>query len=216
MEMKSIRRFLVLTLSVITIMASSMGVFAADTSPSGGNTKPDPVITGKATSIDTKTGKTTVRYTAKNAVEYQIQYKMKSAKYWVTKKTKSNSYALNLKLKGLYQIRVRAISKDGKKSSWSKIMYRYIRGTTPTYSTPKTKSIQVKAPKSSYVTGYLIYYSAHKNMTNAKKITVKKKSVNSTIGVVKGKTYYIKVIPILESDGHIYYGDGYVKAVKAK
>ena len=215
MEKKSIRRFLALFLAVITIVASSMVVFAADTSPGGGNTNPGPVITKKATVVNTNTGKTTVRYSAKNAVKYEIQYKTRAASKWTTKTATSTSYVLNLKLKGLYQIRVRAIGKDGKKSSWTTISYRYVRGTKPTFSTEKTKQIRVKTPKSNGVSGYIIYYSTNKNMTNAKKINVKANYCNKPISVVKGKTYYIRVVPYLKKAGNVYYGDASVKTVKA-
>ena len=218
MEMKNFRRFLALLLAVITIVASSMAVMAAETkSPSGGDTTPDPVIVSRSASVNGNTGKTVVKYTGKNAVKYQVQYKASHNTGWVTKTTTSTSYTLTLKHKGLYDIRVRAIGEDGKPGKWSKIITRYVNAVKPTYSTAKTKTIRVKTAKTSGVTGYAIYYSTNKKMTNAKKIVVKKNYTNKPIAVVKGKTYYIKVVPYVVKNGKTYWGaSSAVKAVKAK
>lgn len=218
MEMKNIRRLLALCLAVVMIIASSMAVMAADNkSPGGGDVDPDPVITSRSSVVNGWNGKTTIKYTGKNAVKYQIQYKAAQNTGWVTRYTTDLSYALTLKHNGLYDIRVRAIGKNGKTSAWSTMQYRYVKAVKPTYSTATTKTIRVKTPKTSGVTGYAIYYSTNKNMTNAKKIVVKKNYTNKPISVVKGKTYYIKVVPFVQKNGKTYWGAGSsVTAVKAK
>lgn len=218
MEMKNIKRLLALCLAVVMIVASSMAVMAADNkSPGGGDVEPDPVIVSRSSTVNGWNGKTTVKYTGKNSVQYQIQYRASGKSGWVTKTTTSTSYALTLKHNGLYDIRVRAIGKNGKKSAWSTMHYRYVRAVKPTYSTATTKTIRVKTPKTSGVTGYAIYYSTSKNMSNAKKILVKKNYTNKPISVVKGKTYYIKVVPYAVKNGKTYWGaSSAVTAVKAK
>ena len=81
----------------------------------------------------------------------------------------------------------------------------------------KVEAKRVKTPKTSGVTGYAIYYSTNKNMSNAKKIVVKKNYTNKPISVVKGKTYYIKVVPFKQQNGKTYWGaSSAVTAVKAK
>ena len=61
MEVKRFKRFLALLLMVVTIVASSMAVMAADTkSPSGGDTTPDPVIVSRSTAVNGNSGKTVV------------------------------------------------------------------------------------------------------------------------------------------------------------
>ena len=218
MEMKNIRRLLALCLAVVMIIASSMAVMAADNkSPGGGDVDPDPVIVSRSSVVNGWNGKTTVKYTGKNAVQYQIQYKASKNSGWVTKYTTDSSIVLNLKHNGLYDIRVRAIGKNGKKSAWTTWNCRYVKAVKPTYSTATTKTIRVKTPKTSGVTGYAIYYSTNKNMSNAKKIVVKKNYTNKPISVVKGKTYYIKVVPFVQKNGKTYWGAGSsVTAVKAK
>lgn len=216
MEKRRFIRFLALFLAVITIISSSMVVFAADNSPGGGDVVPDPVITSKNTVVNPRTGKATIKYTGKNAVKYEVQYKASTASRWATKTLTSTSFTFNVKSKGLYLMRVRAIGKNGKKSKWTTISYRYNGQTTPTYTTPKTKQIMVKTPKTSGVTGYIIYYSTNKNMTNAKKVSVKGTYVQKPIAVIKGKTYYLKVVPYVKKGGNTYYGAATTKAVKAK
>lgn len=216
MEKRSIRRFLALCLAVITVVTSSMVAFAADKSPSGGKVVPDPVITSKSTNINPNTGKATIKFTGKNAVKYEVQYKARSAKRWATRTTTSNSYTFPVKSKGLYMFRVRAIGENGKKSKWSSISYRYNNKAKPTYTTPKTKQILVKTPATKGVSGYVIYYSTNKKMTNAKKVAVKANYLKKPLAVVKGKTYYLKVVPYVVKGGKTYYGAAVTKAVKAK
>ena len=69
MEMKNIRRLLALCLAVVMIIASSMAVMAADNkSPGGGDVDPDPVIVSRSSAVNGWNGKTTIKYTGKNAV----------------------------------------------------------------------------------------------------------------------------------------------------
>lgn len=216
--MKNIRRLLALCLAVVMIIASSMAVMAADNkSPGGGDVDPDPVITYRSSTVNASTGKTTVAFRGENAVKYQIQYKASHNSGWCTRYTTDTTYVLTLKHNGLYDIRVRAIGKNGKTSAWSTMQHRYVKAVKPTYSTAATKTIRVKTPKTSGVTGYMIYYSTNKNMSNAKKIVVRKNYTNKPISVVKGKTYYIKVVPFVEKNGKTYLGAGSkVTSVKAK
>ena len=218
MEMKNIRRLLALCLAVVMIVASSMAVMAADNkSPGSGDVDPDPVITYRSSTVNGSTGKTTVAFRGKNAVKYQIQFKASHNSGWCSRYTTDTTYVLTLKHKGLYDIRVRAISKNGKKSAWSTIQRRYINAVKPAYSTAKTKTIVVNTPKTSGVTGYMIYYSTNKNMSNAKKTVVRKNYTRKPLAVVKGKTYYVKVVPFVEKNGKTYLGAGSkVTAVKAK
>jgi hypothetical protein len=53
-------------------------------------------------------------------------------------------------------------------------------------------------------------------MTNAKKVTVKANYLKKPLAVVKGKTYYLKVVPYVVKGGKTYYGAAVTKAVKAK
>ena len=206
MEMKNIRRLLALCLAVVMIVASSMAVMAADNkSPGSGDVDPDPVITYRSSTVNGSTGKTTVAFNARHNSG------------WCSRYTTDTTYVLTLKHKGLYDIRVRAIGKNGKKSAWSTIQRRYINAVKPAYSTAKTKTIVVNTPKTSGVTGYMIYYSTNKNMSNAKKTVVRKNYTRKPLAVVKGKTYYVKVVPFVEKNGKTYLGAGSkVTAVKAK
>lgn len=218
MGKNNVRRLLALCLAVIMIIASSMAVMAADTQSGGsGDVDPEPIITSRSASVNGWSGKATIKYTGENAVKYQVQYKASHATGWVTKTTTSTSLTVTLKHTGLYNIRVRAIGKDGKKSAWSSVLNRYVRAVKPTYNNSVTKVIRVKTPKTSGVTGYAIYYSTNKNMTNAKKVVVKKNYTNKPVTVVKGKTYYFKVVPFVQKDGKTYWGaSSAVTAVKGK
>ena len=214
MEVKRFKRFLALLLMVVTIVASSM---MKETQHAAYCNIPLRHPVRFPHDVNGNSGKTVVKYTGKNAVKYQIQYKASHNTGWVTKTTTKTNYTINLKHNGLYDIRVRAIGKDGKVGKWCTITNRYVNAVKPKYSTAKTKKIVVKTAKTSGVTGFAIYYSTNKKMTNAKKVVVKKNYTNKPIAAVKGKTYYIKVVPFVQKNGKTYWGAASaVTAVKAK
>jgi|GEM_PF-5854069 len=75
----------------------------------------------KSVKRNTKKKATVVWKKAKNAKKYQLQYRMKGKKKWITKKTAKTRFVLRkLKAKKAYQVRVRAINGTAK-SKYSKI-----------------------------------------------------------------------------------------------
>lgn len=220
-----LRKLMAVLLTLALVMTFTVVAFADTTSPGEGSeepgTKPAPAakIVAKETVGDADARTMKVNYKGENAEKYKIAYRVKGGK-WKYTTTRNKTYTLkNLKAKGLYQIKVAAINKDGKESKYSRVSYRYVRKVVYTAKSTAKGKITLKASKQSGVTGYQIKYSTKKNMSGAKTIKVtSSKALNKTLkGLKSGKTYYIQIRPLKKVGSTTYLGIiQTIKKVKVK
>ncbi len=213
--MGKFRKLAIIAIAIVTMFAMTIPAMAAE-SPTNGSS--NAVAKAKITSTDGSVKKATivVNYSGDNAAKYRIAYRTEGGK-WTYKTVSSKSYTIKGKKKGLYEIRVAGISKDGKVGAYSKSTYRYINGAKVTVK-GKKKAMKVKAKKVKGATGYYINYSKNKNMSKAKVKKVKtKKALNKTIKKLKKGKYYVQVRPYKVKGGKTYVGIALnKKAVKVK
>ena len=143
----------------------------------------------------------------KGVTGYKVAYRKAGAKKWTVKSTKKTSYTIkNLKKGERYQIRVRAVGKNGAMSKWSSIKRVYMNRMTASVK-PGKKSVTVSWKKNSKASGYQIMYSYSSKMTNAKTISVSKSKTSYKIrNLKKGKKVYVKIRAIRKYSGKKYYG----------
>ena len=107
---KSFKRVFALCLAAVMMIASSMAVLAAPTSPSEGGKTVEPVITKQSSTTNTSKGTVKVFYKHKNSEQFVIQYKLRKSSWSkATKKTTTNSNLLLTDLTkkgGLYEKKV--------------------------------------------------------------------------------------------------------------
>ena len=206
------RKLVAILVSLTMVLGSAAFVFAETSSPSEGGNEPanKPAAAAKITkrttdaNYNTKSIKITVK--AKNAKKYKIAYRVKGGKWKYITTTKKNYTLKKLKKKGLYQIKVAGINKDGKRGKYSKIVRRYMRKSNFKVKGSKGK-IKVTTKKISGISGYQIRYSKKSTMKSSKTVTVKTtKALNKTLKNLKKGTYYVQVRPIKKSGGKTYYG----------
>ena len=210
---KNIMRKLVCVLVSLTmVMGSAVFAFAATTSPSEGSDTPTKKpaaaakITKRITDADANAKTIKVTMNGKNVKKYRIAYRVKGGKWKYITTTKKNYTLKKLKSKGLYQIKIAGINKDGKRGKYSTIVRRYMRKSKFKVKGSKGK-IKVTASKLKGITGYQIRYSKKKSMKSSKTVTVTTtKALNKTLKKLKKGTYYVQVRPIKKSGGKIYYG----------
>lgn len=157
---------------------------------------------------------------AENAQKYEI-YISTDGKKWEKKATtkKTSCTVKSLKANKKYYFKVRAVNSSGKGSFSGK------KSTVTLLSAPEIKltagdgQLSVKWNKISKANGYVVCYSTKKNMSNSKKITVKKrKNVKAVIKELKNnKKYYVRVRAYKTVDGKRVYGQySAVSALKTK
>ena len=131
------------------------------------------------------------------AAKYVVAYR-KAGKGWTTKTTTKTSYTVKgMKKKGLYEFKVASIGQNGEQSEWSAVDYRYFFGKNPSLRRGKG-SVRVKWAKDKKATGYQVFYSTHKNMSDAKIVTLNGKGKTSykITGLKKGQRVYVRIRPL--------------------
>ena len=129
----------------------------------------------------------------KSATDYQVAYKLQSASKWKFDKTCGmTKYTIkNLKKDNAYDVKVRALNEKAGKWSAAK------RAFTSVMKKPKCKGvkggIKVSWTKKDKASGYQIWCSGKKNMSDKKSFTVVKSTHYTIKGLKKGKKYYIQI-----------------------
>ena len=161
----------------------------------------------------TRTGTTAIRMNWKpteHAVRYTVAYRVKGGKKWTYFSTTACNYTFkNLKVKRIYQFRVKAVSPFGA-GAYSATVSK--QALPPTPGSVKVQRISAKSAKVSWsksqgFTGYYILRSTDKKFKkNVKKITVKSnKALSYTDKSVKKRTrYYYKVCRYTGKTGGSY------------
>lgn len=206
---KTFARKFIAVLVTLTLVLSSYAIVFADDSPGSGSEEGQDAV-AKITSISTEGYYSSKTFTAvfkgTDCAKYRIAYRKAGGK-WIIKETTKNSFSFSASTNGLYQIKVRGITKAGKAGAYSVIRSRYMGRVTPTVTSPSKGKIKVTAKKCSGVTGYVITYSTNKNMSGAKTVTVNTtKNLSKVIKVTSKKTYYVQVRPICKKGGFTYQG----------
>ena len=174
-----------------------------------------PAVPVIKTEVKTSSKKTKLIWNkVKGAGDYRIAYRKAGAIKWSRKWSngKTTYTVSGLKKKGLYEFRVAAAFESGNSfiySKDSKTKYRYINKLSgvKAIGKPGKKSIKVSWKKDEKATGYQIVYATNKDMKNAVKIKVKGSAKAYTIKKLKkGKTYYVRVCPLVKKNGKTYYG----------
>ena len=220
MGKKMSKRFLALLMAVVFTLGSSLAVMAAPAA--------SPVLGVKlnATTANYHAKTITVKYQdtgSTSAQRYRVAYRWRSGGKWVAWKyveaTNLQAVIPNLK-KSLYDIKVAPVDKKGKVGAYSNFSRRYIAAVTPVVKANKNGSITITAKKTCAITGYRIYWSTKKNMSGAltRNVTTKGNLKNTIkASLKKGKTYYVRVIPIYKLGGKTYIGVyNTTKSVKVK
>jgi len=211
---KSFTRKLVAAVLTLTLVLGSAAIgFAATSSPAEGSNTPQPApqasVTVHSEGTDGNYAQKSFKidYTGTHAVKYQIAYRVRGGK-WHYVTTTNKSYTIKkLKNKGLYEIKVVGINKDGKIGAYSKVSYRYMAKVNFKAKAKKKGRVKITAKRVKGLTGYQIKYSTSRDMKNAKSVYVKtKKNLNKTLRLSRKKTYYIQVRPLLKKGGTTYVG----------
>jgi len=210
---KSLTKKLVAAAVSMTLVLGSAAFGFAATSPTQGSTEPTPApqasvaVHSEGTDGNYAQKSFKVDYTGTHAVKYKVAYRVRGGK-WHYVTTTNKSYTIkNLKSKGLYEIKVAGINKDGKIGAYSRVSYRYMAKVNLKAKAKRHGKVKITAKRVKGLTGYQIKYSTSKDMKNAKSVYVKtKKNLNKTLKLAKNKTYYIQVRPLLKKGGKTYVG----------
>jgi hypothetical protein len=206
---KFTKKIVAIFVTLTMVLSSAAFAFAAD-SPGHGADDGDKAGVAKVTKQNSTMDytKKTMRVTYKankNAVKFKVAYRTQGGK-WKYVTTKNKNYTLkNLKDKGLYEVKVAGINKDGKVGKYTTLYRRYMRKSSFTAKASKG-SVKITTKKISGVSGYQIRYSTKSNMSGYKTVTVKTtKALSKTLKLKKG-TYYIQVRPFKTVNGKRYVG----------
>lgn len=216
---KSFKRLFAICLAAVMMVASSLAVMAAPTSPDEGGKKVEPVITKQSSSTNTNKGTVQVYYKYKNSDQFVVQYKLRQNSWSSAtnkKTTKSNVLLTDLKKKGgLYDIRIAGVKKN-KQGKWSTVIRRLMNQTKAT-ATSKNGVLTVNLPKTAGATGYQIKYATKSDFSDAKTVGQKATSNRRVIkGLKKGTTYYVRVTPYAKTNSAVYWGQMYTFRVTVK
>lgn len=221
MGSKTLKRLLVLCLTVVMMLASSMTVLAttADTSPSGGETEAKPVVVKTSSTSKVNKKYLKVYVSAKNSESYIFRYKLQSQSWTKAKTIKStvkNATLQNLTKGGLYDIQVAGV-KNGVQGSWSSTIRRLYNKTAFTMTSSSGKLV-VNLPKTKGAYGYYIRYATKADLSNGKTVGQTAKATRRTIkGLKKGTTYYVRVTPYYKTKtGKWYMGEMTTKKITVK
>ena len=150
---------------------------------------------------------------SKQATDYRVAYRKAGKSKWIQRSTKGKSkYVLKkLKVRGLYEFKVKGIRKAGGKtieSKWSKVSYRYLSNTKIRKLRVGRRSVALSLRKAKNAYGYRVIYSLSRSKSKAKAKTFKGwKRVNLKLKKLrKGKRYYVWVMPIKKYKGRTYIG----------
>ncbi len=208
MGKKMFKRFMALCMAVVLTLGSSLAVFAAPAASPTYGVK----LTSTSANYHAKT--ITVKYSdtgVQEAGKYRVAYRYRSNSNWTkwyyvttTDKFKTISKLNN----SLYEFKVAPVS-GNKVGEYSNVSRRFIVAVTPTVKANGNGSITVTAKRPWALTGYRIYWSTNKNMSGALTRNVSTKGdLKNTIkaSLKKGKTYYVRVVPICKLGGETYLG----------
>lgn len=175
----------------------------------------DPAVPGKPViSAAANLGNMTVTMKwkpVKNANRYRAEYRKAGASKWTAAGTSAASYVFKgLYVRGCYQFRARALNTEEgvtKEGAYSSTKNLYMKAAAFKVKKLK-KKVRVTWKKDAKASGYQVRYSLHKNMKNAKTVTVRgaKKTSLKIGGLKKGKRYYIQVRPYKTYKGVKYTG----------
>ena len=158
---------------------------------------------------------------AKNATNYEINWRPRGASKWVglTVGNTVRGTTKGLNIKGLYEIRVRPKNSAGA-GVWSKSVYRYFHTTEKIRLSSKSKgTFTMSWNRNRDATGYQVLYTTRKDGTGAAQniktvgasatsITVKDIKVNGrTQKLRSGVTYYVQVREIKKVGNITYIGN---------
>lgn len=209
MQNKIVKKLFTLFAAFVMTVCSAVPAAAAEPSPGSGDIVPDPVITARTTSVIVKDNSINVSYRQENAVKYMIQYKSANGTWdhcRTITTTDLSAVIAKLARGGRYDIRVCGINENGKAGAYSTAASRFVRSCSANVTSRKG-GFNVKVTKTNTgVTGYKIYWTNDKSFKRFNVITVKGSTLNKSIAGKKGKTYYVRVVPISEQDGTVYTG----------
>ena len=220
MGKKMSKRLLAMLMVLVFTLGSSLAVMAAPAA--------SPVLGVKLTATTANYHQKTIKVkytdtTKTSAPKYRIAYRERVKNKWGAWKyitTTNKDYVIKNLRTTCYDIKVAPVDKNGKVGTYSKVSRRYMAAVTPVVKANSNGSITITAKRTSPVKGYKIYWSTNKNMTGALSGRVTTTgNLKNTIkaSLKKGKTYYIRVIPVYEHNGNTYNGIyNTTKSVKVK
>ena len=170
------------------------------------NTNAPKVTTTAKTSAMAMTVKWTMKWgKITGAKSYKVAYRKVGSKKWTYKNTKKTSYVVKgHKMKGLYEYKVAAVSKNG--TVWSGTSRRYFNGVKANAKAAKG-AIKASWKKVKGATGYQVLVATNKKMNNSKVYNVSSSAKSYKVnGLKKGKTYYVRVRPMKNAGGVTYKG----------
>ena len=219
MGKKMSKRLLAMLMVLVFTLGSSLAVMAAPAA--------SPVLGVKLTATTANYHQKTIKVkytdtTKTSAPKYRIAYRERVKNKWGAWKyitTTNKDYVIKNLRTTCYDIKVAPVDKNGKVGTYSKVSRRYMAAVTVVKAN-KNGSITITAKRTSPVKGYKIYWSTNKNMTGAlsRRVTTTGNLKNTIkASLKKGKTYYIRVIPVYEHNGNTYNGIyNTTKSVKVK
>ncbi len=220
MGKKMSKRLLAMLMVLVFTLGSSLAVMAAPAA--------SPVLGVKLTATTANYHQKTIKVkytdtTTTAAAKYRIAYRERVKNKWGPWKyvTTTNKDAVIKNLRTTcYDIKVAPVDKKGKVGTYSKVSHRYMAAVTPVVKANRNGSITITAKRTSPVKGYKIYWSTNKNMSGAlsRRVTTTGNLKNTIkASLKKGKTYYIRVIPVYVHNGNTYNGIyNTTKSVKVK
>ena len=144
----------------------------------------------------------------KFAKTYTLQYKEKGGKWTTINDIKERYYTLKkLNVGSVYYFRVRAVNSVGNGDYSSKVK---LKALPPTPEKPtaaiKSKKIKVSYKPANYANGYMLYRSNKKNGKYTLIATINGNKTKSYTDkkVLKGKTYYYKLVCFKNKNGTTY------------
>lgn len=163
--------------------------------------------------MNPKAKKTVLKWTATaNAADYRVAYRKAGSKTWTRRWTngKTQYTASGLAKGGLYEFKVSAAAESGDRfiySADSNVSFRYISTLSKVRAKAGKKAIKLSWKKDGKASLCRIQYAANRKMKNAKTITVAGSKKTCVIrNLKKGKTYYVRVMPLVKKSGNVYSG----------
>jgi len=155
------------------------------------------------------------------ATRYQVAYRKAGSSKWSTKIVKGKTYSKYKSLKPgkLYEFKVRAGLKTGKKARYGK--YSDITRVYYKYVTPKVTAtdagVDVSWKKVKGASGYELLYSKENSIKGAESVKLSSKTSKYTIeGLEAATEYHIWLRPLKKYKGKTYTGLEKVKSVTTK
>ena len=200
--------------AIMVCMVFSAAAFAAG-SPTKGAKKAGTALTAVWWEGDAKTGKVTVHASGRGISRINVQYKKHvlkvvkddfgheylvedTAEEWKTISFNSLLGKLKLDKDGLYSIRVAAVGKDGRATSYRSAENLYVAKVDPVYEEGK-ESFNVKADPAEVQTGIQIMHAENDKMIGQDIVMVETSDkLDKTIEKVKSGKHYASVRPYIQ------------------